>query len=96
MISPHKVQLVPYMPYYFGMGKTSVYLTDDEAEGLRRAAAETGRCQADLLRDGLYWVLMAVEAEQRQFLSLGAGRGGGAPHAPWDPDEVYEAAFGRE
>ncbi|MGI8825710.1 MAG: ribbon-helix-helix protein, CopG family [Chloroflexota bacterium] len=53
-----------------------MYLTEEEAESLRRAAAETGRSQAELLRDGLHWVLTTAGVEPRQFHSLGKGRGG--------------------
>jgi Arc/MetJ-type ribon-helix-helix transcriptional regulator len=39
------------------MRKTTVYLSDDEVEGLRRVAAETGASQSDLIRRGLRAVL---------------------------------------
>jgi len=84
------------MPYHLDVRKTSVYLTEEEAEGLRRTAAETGRSRAELVRDGLHWVLMTAGGEPRRFHSMGAGRGGGRSYTPWDPDEVYDASVGRE
>ena len=77
------------------MRKTSVYLTDDEAEGLRRASTATGRSQSELIRDGIRQVLVAAGIERRTFKSLGKGRGGGAPYAPWDPDELHAKVMGR-
>jgi hypothetical protein len=78
------------------MRKTSVYLTDAEAEGLRRAARETGRSQADLIRDGVHHVLVAAGLEKRHFHSLGKGHGGGAPYSPWDADDVYAEVMGKK
>ena len=39
------------------MRKTSVYLTDEEAEGLRRVAMATGKSQAELIREGVRHVI---------------------------------------
>lgn len=39
------------------MPKTMVYLSDDEAEGLRRVSEETGASPTDLIRRGLRTVL---------------------------------------
>lgn len=36
-----------------GMEKTTVYLTGDQKEALRRAARATGRSEADLIREGI-------------------------------------------
>ena len=77
------------------MRKTSVYLTDDEAAGLKRAALATGRSQSELIRDGVRRVLMAAGIELRKFKSLGKGHGGGAPYAPWDSDEPHAEVMGR-
>jgi Arc/MetJ-type ribon-helix-helix transcriptional regulator len=74
--------------------KTSVYLSDDEADGLRRAAEATGRSQSELIRAGIQMVLQASGVGKRQFHSMGKGHGGGAPYAPWDSDEVYKAVTG--
>jgi Ribbon-helix-helix protein, copG family len=78
------------------MRKTSVYLTDAEAEGLRRAARETGRSQADLIRDGVHHVLVAAGLEQRHFCSLGRGHGGGDPYSRWDANDVHAEVMGKE
>lgn len=78
------------------MRKTSVYLTEDEAEGLRRLAAREGRPQAELIREGVRKVIAEIEAQPRAFRSLGAGRGGGGGRTPatWTSDELYRKAMG--
>jgi hypothetical protein len=77
------------------MRKTSVYLTDDEAEGLRRVAIREGRPQAELIREGVRRVITELEARPRVFRSMGAGHGGGRPYEPWDPVELYQKVLGR-
>ena len=37
----------------YGMQKTTVYLSDDLKAALARAAADTGRSEADLIREGV-------------------------------------------
>jgi Arc/MetJ-type ribon-helix-helix transcriptional regulator len=37
----------------YGMFKTTIYLPDDLKAELERAAQETGRSEADLIRDGI-------------------------------------------
>lgn len=78
------------------MRKTSVYLTDEEAEGLRRLAVREGRAQAELIREGVRRVIAEIEAQPRSFRSLGAGRSGGgtAKAARWTSDELYRKAMG--
>lgn len=78
------------------MRKTSVYLTDEEAEGLRRLAAREGRAQAELIREGVRRVIAEIEARPRSFRSLGAGRRGDstAKAARWTSDELYRKAMG--
>jgi len=78
------------------MRKTSVYLTDEEAEGLRRLALREGRAQAELIREGVRRVIAEIEAQPRSFRSLGAGRSGGrtAPVARWTSDDLYRKAMG--
>lgn len=81
------------------MRKTSVYLTSDEAEGLRRLAVREGRSQAELIREGIRRVIEDVEAKPRAFRSMGAGRGGktaGTDAEPpsWPSDELYRKAMG--
>ncbi len=76
------------------MRKTSVYLTDDEAEGLRRLAVREGRAQAELIREGIRRVIADVEAEPRVFRSLGAGRSGRRKPGRWTSDELYSKTLG--
>jgi len=83
------------MPYSRGMKKTSVYLSDEEADGLRRAAAASGRSQAELLREGVRLVLTASGVQERAFRSMGKGHGGGEAYAPPDPEEWYARVMGR-
>jgi Arc/MetJ-type ribon-helix-helix transcriptional regulator len=77
------------------MRKTSVYLTDEEVEGLRRMASATGRSQADLIRDGIRHMLASTGPGQRHFHSLGKGHGSGNLYTPWAPDDVYRKVMGR-
>ncbi len=37
----------------YGMQKTTVYLPDDLKDALQQTAAETGRSEADLIREGI-------------------------------------------
>jgi predicted DNA-binding protein len=76
------------------MRKTSVYLTDDEAEGLRRLAVREGRPQAELIREGVRKVIAEIDARPRAFRSLAAGRGGGKKAARWTSGELYRKAMG--
>ena len=75
------------------MKKTSVYLSDEEADALRRAAETTGRSQAELIRDGIRRVVSATGIQARVFHSMGIGHGGGASPR-WDPDELYRDVMG--
>jgi hypothetical protein len=75
------------------MRKTSVYLDDDESEGLRRIAIRTGRPQAELIREGVRRVIAAMETEPRVFHSMGIGEG--PPYESWSADELYEWVMGR-
>lgn len=77
------------------MRKTSVYLTEDEVEGLRRLAAREGRPQAELIREGVRKVIAEIDAKPRAFRSLGAGRGGGTSKpTAWTSDELYRQRMG--
>jgi hypothetical protein len=77
------------------MRKTSVYLTDDEAEGLRRVAVREGRPQAELIRAGVRRVIAEAESEPRDFRSLGKGRGGGRAYEPWPAPDLHDKVMGR-
>ena len=77
------------------MRKTTVYLSDEEAAALRRMSVQTGRSQADLLREGVRRVV--EEALPRVFHSMGTGRsGGGEWPARWNSDELYQKVMGRK
>jgi hypothetical protein len=78
------------------MRKTSVYLTDLEAEQLRLLALRDGRPQAELIREGVRRVIAEAEPERRRYRSLGTGHGGGQPYARWRPDELYRKAMGED
>jgi hypothetical protein len=77
------------------MYKTSVYLTASEAEQLRRAAARSGRSQAQLIREGVRIVTADEQPVSRVFRSLGKGHGGGAPYRSWDAEELHRSVTGR-
>jgi hypothetical protein len=76
------------------MRKTSVYLSEQEAEQLRLLALRDGRPQAELIREGVRRVIAEGDPERRRYRSLGKGRGGGEPYAPWRPGELYEKSMG--
>jgi hypothetical protein len=76
------------------MRKTSVYLTDDEAEGLHRISAATGKAQAELIREGVRRVIAESEGKPRTFRSLGRGHGGGHPYTSWKAADLYKEAMG--
>ena len=83
----------------YAMRKTSVYLTSDEAEGLRRLAVRDGRSQAELIREGIRRVIEDISSKPRVFRSLGAGRGGTvgedkAQPPGWKSEELYRKAMG--
>lgn len=73
------------------MRKTTVYLSDEEAEALRRAASEAGRSQAELIREGIRRV---TRGRKRRFYSMGVGEGPGGPTPRWHPDELYREVTG--
>jgi hypothetical protein len=77
------------------MRKTSVYLTDEEAEQLRQVSLRDGRPQAELIREGVRHVIAESGVDRRQYRSLGQGRGGGQPYEPWSAGELYEQSMGR-
>ncbi len=76
------------------MRKTSIYLTDDEAEGLRRLALITGESQAELVHDGVRRLIESENGTGRAFHSLGKGCGDGSPYAPWNADDLYADTMG--
>jgi Arc/MetJ-type ribon-helix-helix transcriptional regulator len=75
------------------MKKTSVYLSDEEAEGLRLLARTTGRSQAELIREGVRRVL--TRKPRRTFHSMGAGEGSPSTTRRWDAAELAQRRLGR-
>lgn len=78
------------------MRKTSVYLTDAEADELKRAAVATGRSQADLIRAGISQIVAQSGIKKRRFHSMGIAHGGGEPYGTWNPDDLYRSVMGHE
>jgi hypothetical protein len=76
------------------MRKTSVYLSDSEAEQLRQLALRDGRPQAELIREGVRHVIAEGGANRRRYRSLGKGHGGGAPYARWEATALYDDVMG--
>ena len=66
------------------MVKTSVYLTPEDAAALRRLSQQTGRSQAELLREAVAAIVAAAPA--RTFRSRGLGSG--PAYSRPDPDEI--------
>ena len=76
------------------MRKTSVYLSDEEADALRVFAESSGRAQAEIIRDAVRRAVAEGGAPQRVFRSMGMGHGGGARHDEWDADDLDAEAMG--
>lgn len=74
------------------MRKTTVYLNEDEAEGLRRLAAARGESQAELIRESVRRLLR--EGPERTFHSMGQGAGTGKPRPRWSSDALREKTLG--
>lgn len=78
------------------MKKTTVYLSDEEAEALRSASAATGQSQSELIREGVRRVTGG--RSKRVFHSMGIGGTKGTEYEGlpmhWDPDELYEHVMG--
>lgn len=76
------------------MRKTTVYLGEEEVEGLRRLAATSGESQAELIREGVRRLLR--EGEERKFHSMGKGVGTGETRPRWSSDGLRKKALGRD
>lgn len=74
------------------MVKTTVYLHDNDAATLRRMAAESGRSQAEIIREAI--ANTARMARPRRLRSAAAGRGSGAAVAR-HADEIVRQELGR-
>ena len=83
-----------YGTIYMAMRKTTVYLADDEADGLRRLAANAGKSQAELVREGVRRLL--DQRGERRFHSLGLGKGPGRAAPRWRADAVYRETMGKD
>ena len=77
------------------MRRTTVYLSDEEASALRKAAARSGISQAQLIREGLKSVL--GPAPKKTFHSMGKGESRGTQNRSprWTEGEVYRKALGK-
>ena len=77
------------------MHKTTLYLEESEADALRRLAAETGRSQAELIREAIGQLV--APGPTRTFHSMGRGSSSGAAAARrWGSDELYRKVMGRD
>jgi Ribbon-helix-helix protein, copG family len=72
--------------------KTTVYLDDRDAAALRRIAAESGRSQAEIIREAISRTTRA--ARPRRLRSAGAGQGTGAAIAR-NVDRIAREELGR-
>jgi hypothetical protein len=76
------------------MKKTSVYLSDEEADGLRALSRATGRSQAELIREGIRRMLRG-KSPKRTFHSMGLGAGDGSGARSWSPEELADLRLRR-
>ncbi|MBI2910650.1 MAG: ribbon-helix-helix protein, CopG family [Chloroflexi bacterium] len=74
------------------MQKTTVYLPDDLKADLQRTAAETGRSEADLIREG---IRLAVAQRTPPLPSFGIFDSGD-PDLCQRVDEILRKGFGRD
>ena len=74
------------------MVKTTVYLDERDAAALRRIAAETGRSQADIIREAISRTTQA--SGPRRLRSNAVGRGTGEAVAR-RADDIVRAELGR-
>jgi Arc/MetJ-type ribon-helix-helix transcriptional regulator len=74
------------------MRKTTVYLSEDEAEALRRASARLGASQSELIREGVRRITQ--EPGRRTFHSMAVGRSGGKVTGR-DAEEILRRAWDR-
>ena len=71
------------------MRKTSVYLSDSDAERLAYLAEREGRPQAAIIRDAIARYEAPVVGD-RNFRMMGAGSGDGRSVADIPDEELYE------
>ena len=58
------------------MKKTTVYLSEEEAAGLKAASRTTGKSQSELIREGVRRVTQGSRRKKRVFRSIGIGASG--------------------
>jgi predicted DNA-binding protein len=75
------------------MKKTSVYLTEDEAERLRALAVSSGRSQAELVREALGALL--DQTAERSFRSMARGESSALLPRRWDAEDLAARRLGR-
>lgn len=75
------------------MLKTTVYLDEQEAAALRRLSAQTGRSQAQIIREAV--AAATAQAGPRRFASHGAGHGDGSPGGR-QADAILRREFPRD
>lgn len=78
------------------MRKTSVYLTPEEIQALRLAAARTGCSQAELIREGVRLVTTTSGSKRRVFRSLAKGHGGGVQYGAPSIDRGQPGVLARQ
>ena len=71
------------------MRKTSVYLSDADAERLAHLAEREGRSQAAIIRDAIARYEPPVIGD-RNFAMMGSGEGDGRSVADIPDEELYE------
>lgn len=76
------------------MHKTTVYLSEEEIEGLRRLAVASGKSQAALIREAVRRFLR--ESEERKFHSMGKGVGTSEIRPRWSSDDLRSRKLRRK
>ena len=75
------------------MQRTTVYLSEQQAEALRRTARATGRSQSDLIREGVDLVT-EVAADRPRFRFIGTADGPVPSIYDWETDSLYRHVMG--
>jgi hypothetical protein len=75
----------------YGVHRTTVYTPDDVKAELERAAAETGRTEADLIREGIRLALAHITPPAPQTGIFASGN----PQLSERVDELLADGFGR-
>jgi hypothetical protein len=74
------------------MVKTTVYLDERDVAALRRMAAETGRSQADIIREAVGRATREIGPRRLRSAAVGHGDGASVARAA---DEIVRAELGR-